>query len=278
MSRVTLTGERLDDDHALFGPDLARHRAAYLHAIDALDARRAEGALRTLDLGCGNGYGSAELSDAGGRVVAVDRISPDDQHRRDTLQYVRADLGGVPLVPRSFDLVVSFQVIEHLEDPSVYLETIARSMHEDGMALVTTPNILLSDGVNPFHVHEYEANELGELLERYFEDVEVLGVGMSERAARYQADRLQRIRRIMRLDPLGIRNWLPRGVIDWLFAQFSIIVRRGIQQGEGLPDLEVADFPVGPMDETSIDLMAVCRRPRGTEAAMATNHPGKVGN
>lgn len=262
MSQVALTGERLDDDHALYGPDLARHRSAYLYAIQAIRSRGLDRPHRTLDLGCGNGYGSAELADVGGRVVAVDRISPDEQHRRDRLQYVRADLAGVPLAPQSFDLVVSFQVIEHLEDPTAYLRAIASATRADGMALVTTPNILQSDRVNPFHVHEYEPQELRRLFEPYFERVEMMGVGMSEAAARYQADRLERIRRIMRLDPLGVRNWLPRGVIDWLFARFSIIVRRGIQKGEGLPDLGVEDFPVGPANAESLDLLAVCRGPR----------------
>jgi SAM-dependent methyltransferase len=176
---------------------------------------------------------------------------------------VRGDLAGVPLAERRFDLVVSFQVIEHLEDPTAYLDAIARAMRAEGTALVTTPNVLQSDGVNPFHVHEYEAEELRAVLLRHFEDVEMLGVGMSPRAARYQADRLRRIRRIMRLDPLGIRNRLPRSWIDWLFARFSIVVRRGIQKGEGLPDLGTDDFPVGPSTADSLDLLAVCRRPRG---------------
>jgi 2-polyprenyl-3-methyl-5-hydroxy-6-metoxy-1,4-benzoquinol methylase len=263
MSRVTLTGERLDDDHALYGPDLARHRAAYLFAIERIRERSGTGGCRVLDLGCGNGYGSAELGDAGGRVVALDRIEPDPQHRRPGLAYVRGDLAGVPLAERRFDLVVSFQVIEHLEDPTAYLDAIARAMRAEGTALVTTPNVLQSDGVNPFHVHEYEAEELRAVLLRHFEDVEMLGVGMSPRAARYQADRLRRIRRIMRLDPLGIRNRLPRSWIDWLFARFSIVVRRGIQKGEGLPDLGTDDFPVGPSTADSLDLLAVCRRPRG---------------
>lgn len=256
MTRVTLTGERLDDDHVLYGPDLARHRSAYQYA-----ARFVRGG-RTLDLGCGNGYGSAELSDAGGRVVSLDRIAPDAQHRREGLLYVRADLAGVPLAPRSFDLVVSFQVIEHLDDPSLYLRAIANAVRPDGMALITTPNLLQSDGVNPFHVHEYTGEALSRMLAGYFEDVEMLGVGMSPPAARYQADRLRRIRQIMRLDPLGLRRRLPRSWIDWLFARFSVVVRRGIRQGQGLPELSTEDFPVGPANDASLDLLAVCRRPR----------------
>ena len=277
MSPVALTGERLDDDHALYGPDLARHRAAYLYAIEKSRASSTVGGCRVLDLGCGNGYGSAELADSGARVVAVDRVPPDDQHRRESIRFVRADLGGVPLAPRSFGLVVSFQVIEHLEDPRFYLETIADATRDDGLALVTTPNVLMSDGVNPFHVHEYEAEELRRVLGTVFDEVEILGVGMSETAARYQTDRLRRIRRIMRLDPFGLRNRLPRALVDWLFARFSILVRRGIQQGEGLPDLGVADFPVGPIDENAIDLLAVCRHPRMSRGSTSGHASEGVG-
>ena len=73
---------------------------------------------------------------------------------------LRLNLNHLPLAGRSFDLVVSFQVIEHLEDPTRYVDAIADLLRADGLALVTTPNLLMSDGVNPYHVHEYEADEL----------------------------------------------------------------------------------------------------------------------
>jgi len=39
-------------------------------------------------------------------------------------------------------------------------------------------------------------------------------------------------------------------------------VRRGIQQGSGLPDVTLDDFPIEPAHDRSLDLLAVCRRPR----------------
>ncbi|MCZ6783885.1 MAG: class I SAM-dependent methyltransferase, partial [Proteobacteria bacterium] len=113
---------------------------------------------RVLDLGCGTGYGCARLAGVARDVVAVDRIAPDPSHRGERLHYVRSDLGGIPLAAERFDLVLSFQVIEHLPDPGPYLDAIARVLRPGGTAVLTTPNLLLSERENPFHVHEYEAD------------------------------------------------------------------------------------------------------------------------
>jgi SAM-dependent methyltransferase len=256
VSRTLFTGERLHEGDALFSLDLARHRAAYEYAL----SRIATG--RVLDLGCGSGHGTALLAASGATVVGLDRIAPDVGSRVGGGQFVRADLYGLPLRERSFDLVASFQVIEHLDDPTHYLRAIAGFLREDGLAILTTPNLLMSDRVNPYHVHEYRADELAELLRGHFHEVEMLGVGMSEPVREAMAARSRRIRRIMRLDPLRLRDRLPRRVVEPLFAAFAVLVRRRGQQAEGTPDASWRDFPVEPVRDDSIDLLALCRRPR----------------
>jgi hypothetical protein len=111
-------------------------------------------------------------------------------------------------------------------------------------------------------VHEYRAGELEELLGRYFEDVQMQGIGASEPVHAYLAARSRRIRNIMRLDPLGLRNLLPKALVEWLFARFAVLVRRRTGDSDGTPDVSIADFPVGPADDRCLDLLAVCRRPR----------------
>jgi len=255
--QVTFTGERLHEGDTLFGVDLARHRAPYAYAIGLA------GRGRVLDLGCGGGHGTAELADAFPRVLGLDRIRPDRASRRPNIDWVRADLRSLPLRAGSFDTIVSFQVIEHLEDPAIYLQTIARLLTPDGVALITTPNILTSDRINPYHVHEYEAEELRSRLSAYFDHVEMLGVQASENVSPYFEERLRRIRRIMRIDPLALRNLLPRRLIEWLFARGARLVRRSIREGDrGLPDATLDDFPIGPAAPSDLDLLAVCRGPR----------------
>jgi SAM-dependent methyltransferase len=157
--------------------------------------------------------------------------------------------------------VVSFQVLEHLREPGPYLAALGRLLAPGGTALLTTPNLATSDGANPFHVHEYEGDELAALLRRHFGRVELRGVGMTPRAAAYHAARLRRIRRVLRLDPLRLRERLPRALVEWLFGRMAVRVRRGIARGEGLPDATAADFPIGPPAPDSLDWLALCAEP-----------------
>ena len=257
MSQIRFTGERLHEDQPLFAVDLARHRAAYEFA-----AERVTGA-RVLDLGCGGGSGTALLARAGARVVGVDRVAPDAENRAAGAAFCRAEIAGLPFRARRFDAVVSFQVIEHLADPAPYLRAIGALLAERGIALLSTPNRQLSDGVNPYHVREYLGAELHELLARHFAEVTVFGVGMTGPVRDYLSARSRRIQRVMRLDPLRLRDRLPRAWVETLFAWGALLVRSATARTEGTPDATWRDFPVGRADDaTSLDWLAVCRGPR----------------
>ena len=214
-----------------------------------------------LDLGSGSGYGTASLARSHPRVVGLDRIRPDRTSRAGAAHFVRARLEGMPFARRSFGLIVSFQVIEHLEDPSVYLDAIAGLLGPGGVVLITTPNRLMSDHVNPFHVHEYQAEELAARLRHVFRSVDLRGIGASQPVRHYLELRSQRIRRIMRLDPMHLRDRVPRPVVEWLFARFALLVRRQTQASDGTPEATWRDFPVGPADACCLDLLAICRDP-----------------
>lgn len=266
-SKLTFTGERLHADDRLFGVDLLRHRAAYREAIRIA---LATGAHDILEMGSGTGYGARELAAALPRVVAVDRVAPlatrqaanEATKEQPPARFLRADLESMPLRHDAFDLVASFQVIEHLADPANYLDALARHLRPDGIALVTTPNRLNSDGENPFHVREYESDELRTLLETRFESVEMHGVFARGQARRYHEERLLRIRRIVRIDPLGLRRRIPRALVEWLFARLARVVRRGIAAGDAISEVRLEDFSIEHARPDSLDLFAVCRGPR----------------
>ena len=88
------------------------------------------------------------------------------------------------------------------------------------------------------------------------------GIGATEPIHQHLAERSRRIQRIMRLDPLRVRDRLPRGLVEWLFARFALLVRSQARSNEGVPEVGWRDFPVGSADERCLDLMAICRKPR----------------
>jgi ubiquinone biosynthesis O-methyltransferase len=157
------TGERIipgqvDDD--LLNEHLARY---------AFAARLARGK-RVLDIGCGTGYGSAELARAALSVTAID-VAPEAldwarcNFQAPNLRFEQASAAALPHPGAAFDLVVAFEVIEHLEDWRAFLLEARRVLAPNGQFIVSTPNRLsyaetrAIAGPNPFHVHEFDCAE-----------------------------------------------------------------------------------------------------------------------
>jgi SAM-dependent methyltransferase len=156
------------------------HERAYEEA-----AARAAGR-EILDVGCNSGYGTLRLAAVARRAVGVD-VNPlaiEGARRRPggrAVEFLAIDGSQLPFPDRSFDMVVSFQVIEHVADPAPYLTEIARVLRPDGTALLTTPNaaIRLDPGMPPwnrFHVREYRAADLPGILSVVFDSVDIRGM------------------------------------------------------------------------------------------------------
>ncbi|MGP8247968.1 MAG: methyltransferase domain-containing protein [Bryobacteraceae bacterium] len=172
---VEFTGERVipgQVDADLLNEHLARYTFA---------ARLARGK-RVLDLGCGAGYGTAELARYALSAIGAD-IAPEavdfarENYRDSNLLFERASCTALPHPAASFDLVVAFEVIEHLADWRELLNESRRVLAPSGQFIVSTPNKLYytesrgREGANPFHVHEFEFDEFRAELEAVFPHV-----------------------------------------------------------------------------------------------------------
>jgi SAM-dependent methyltransferase len=169
------TGERLIP--GLVDVDLLNeHMARYTFAV-----RLARGK-RVLDAGCGAGYGSAELAYVAAQVTGVDVAADAVEYARanyaaENLRFEQASVTGLPFADSSFDLVVAFEVIEHLEDWRGLLNEARRVLAPSGQLIVSTPNKLYytesrgAQGANPFHVHEFDFAEFTAELKTVFPHV-----------------------------------------------------------------------------------------------------------
>jgi SAM-dependent methyltransferase len=117
---------------------------------------------RVLDLGCGTGYGSRHLLESGAAAVVgvdADRKAIRYARRRfagDGLAFRVEDAEELPASLGRFEVVVSSNVLEHLERPERALDAAARLLPQDGLLLAAVPPIV-DDGTlrenqrNPFH-------------------------------------------------------------------------------------------------------------------------------
>jgi ubiquinone/menaquinone biosynthesis C-methylase UbiE len=140
---------------------------------------------RVLDLGCGSGYGPAELARIAHSVAGVDISADAIEYARahyaaENLSYSTGSCTRLPFPDGSFEFITAFEVIEHLTDWRDMLSETRRLLGAGGGFLVSTPNKLYyadqrrEAGPNPFHEHEFEFEEFRDALREFFPRVEML--------------------------------------------------------------------------------------------------------
>lgn len=166
---LTFTGER-------FLPECAGEMV-YEHWHRYLIAQQYVRGLRVLDVASGEGYGSHLLARDAASVVGVD-LSADavlhatSRYPAANLKYVAASCIQIPEPDASFDVIVSFETLEHIMEHEAFLREVDRLLAPGGMFIISSPNrVEYSDRTgykNEFHVKELDRVELKTLLEPYF--------------------------------------------------------------------------------------------------------------
>ncbi len=166
---LTFTGER-------FLPECAGEMI-YEHWHRYLIVRNYVAGKRVLDVASGEGYGSHLLSKHATGVVGAD-ISPDAvahasmRYVHEHLRYVAADCTQIPEPDASFDVIVSFETIEHMNEHEAFMLEVDRLLAPGGIFIISSPNRPeYSDKTgykNEFHVKELDRAELKKLLDPHF--------------------------------------------------------------------------------------------------------------
>lgn len=163
MSQTNEHPERFDPADSSGTLMDAEHRCRYWWAARAAAGRE------VLDAGCGTGYGTVILAEAGASKVtgidlAADAVSTASDRLGDLGAVVQGDLRELPFEDDSFDLIVCFEAIEHIADGPAVIAEFRRVLRPDGLLLISSPNPGVYPDGNEHHVHEYSPSELVDLV------------------------------------------------------------------------------------------------------------------
>lgn len=142
-------------------------------------ASRAVAGKEVLDVACGVGYGIEILAAAGAAAVTGVDLDPaavaesKARYGDHAKEIVEGDIQQLPLADDSFDVVVSFETIEHVDDPAGALAQLRRVLRPDGLLIISSPNPEVYLGGNEHHIHEFRPEELAQAVGVHFANVAV---------------------------------------------------------------------------------------------------------
>jgi len=228
------------DPNAFSPTELALHLAPYRFALPFASDRD------VLEVGCNWGYGSHVLAAEARRVIGIDVNAEavacgNARFAQPNLELMVHDASQpFPFPSGSFDLVFSSEALEHIAHPAACVGEMRRVLRPGGILILKTPNLAYArrwHALNPYHLKVFLAEELRQLLQQNFAQVELQGFSEHyDFALRRQA---------RAFDPFGIpfEARIP--------ASFTLQVEAWVE-----PRLAPA------REGTPPNLLAVCRQPK----------------
>ncbi|NDD62369.1 MAG: glycosyltransferase [Acidobacteria bacterium] len=137
-----------------------------------------------LDVACGEGYGSYLMADTADSVIGVDVSDEVIRHAtsvygRPNLVFSEGSVTSLPFPSDSFDVVVSFETVEHVAEQEQMLAEIRRVLRPNGLLVISSPNRPIyseeSGEHNKFHVRELDFQEFDDLLRSHFTVISYFG-------------------------------------------------------------------------------------------------------
>jgi 2-polyprenyl-3-methyl-5-hydroxy-6-metoxy-1,4-benzoquinol methylase len=272
ISSLSKTGERLvpedinsRDDQLQF----LRHLAAYEFVKGQLSSQQT-----VLEVGCGEGYGSNYLSKSCKEIIGIDVEISAIEHAKK--KYTTANCSfkeyngsNIPYSENHFDFIVSFQVIEHVDNDAAFVKELGRVLKPGGTAFITTPNktYRLKPGQKPwnrYHKREYYPKELETVIQKTFPKAVVWGVFGNEEITQIEFNRVKTGLLLSIVARLQIRRLMPES-LDFIIARMIRTLKGKKIPETGNKDFidryTLADFTVkGNNVEGSLDLMGICKK------------------
>ena len=246
------------------------HIASYQFALQYVTGKK------VLDYGCGSGYGAQILSENAQSVTGVDVSNEAVSYAKENFTSNNLTFKNIDeLADEKFDVIVSFQVIEHVRNDKTYLKKLKELLNPGGILLLTTPDKenrlfnYIQKPWNKYHLKEYSAKSIETLIKQFFIDFEILKISSIPELVLPEIKRRKKQRIITLPATLFFYpNFLRVFLLDfqvWLYQKVSAILKKKpiISSGEKPSFLKysVEDIIISTDVEFSTDLMLILRHP-----------------
>ena len=133
---------------------------------------------KVLDAACGSGYGSYHISNSGASNVLGIDISHESvssakmKYKNPNLDYRVTDCSDLRILKEKFDVIVSFETLEHLNDPLLFIKSASEILNPGGFFICSTPNKMRLSGaghINQYHLNELNYNDFYNGMAKYFD-------------------------------------------------------------------------------------------------------------
>jgi len=267
---ISKTGERIipgnfesRDEYLLW----LRHLFAYKFAQDITPKDSF-----VLEVGCGEGYGTSLLSKNVAKIIGLDIDNKTILHASKKYEsrnciFKLYDGKNIPYSNDTFDVVISFHVIEHIKEDLNYISEIYRVLKKNGLLIITTPNrtYRLKPGQKPFnrfHVREYNPQELEKTLKNKFLDVKLWGISGTENINKLEIERIKKILRIISLDPFNFRRLIPESIKISIIKilKTNILIDNDDKKSISLKYSLADYYIIKDHIEESLELLGICNK------------------
>ncbi len=245
------TAERADENAISDKPVYMRQLFAYEQA-----SKEVSGAV--LEIGCGEGYGIKLLAPHSVSYLAIDKHIPVNQQNFQNIEFRQMEVPWLTgLDSNTFDTVICFQLIEHIQDDRNLLSEIFRVLKPGGKLLLTTPNRDMSLSRNPYHIREYRTGEFRALISTYFNPDKVFfgGVYGDDKVMSYHEKNRASVEKFRRWDLFGLEKRLPASWFKLPYDLLNRINRKGLknQNDELVLSITTSNYYLKEMDGKQLD-------------------------
>lgn len=253
------TAERHSADLATDNVLHQRHMVAYNMAAQMISGQ-------VLEVGAGEGYGLKYLVPKSSKYMAIDKFKteiPPALQNNPNFEFKQMNVPPFDgIEDNSYDYIVSFQVIEHIEDDDFLVREFYRVLKPGGKLIITTPNIKMSLTRNPWHIREYTSQSLQQLMQKVFPKVEVQGVFGNDKVMAYYEANKASVRSITRFDILNLQYRLPRRMLQIPYDILNRINRSRLHKNNTAVSqgVQLQDYHLAPANDQCFDLFVIAEK------------------